>query len=92
MQDIWNQVQACLFHGLFALFTVNTTDQLKNSTEEQLSMIRTNAKDLERNDAEQKIKYLRILLKTRKQSALCEPTEREKDKDLDGIVEVAIEN
>ena len=26
MQDIWNQVQACLFHGLFALFTVNTTD------------------------------------------------------------------
>ena len=92
MQDIWNQVQACLFHGLFALFTVNTTDQLKNSTEEQLSMIRTNAKDLERNDAEQKIKYLRILLKTRKQSALCEPTERGKDKDLDGIVEVAIEN
>ena len=92
MQDIWNQVQACLFHGLFALFTVNTTDQLKNSTEEQLSMIRTNAKDLERNDAEQKIKYLRILLETRKQSALCEPTERGKGKDLDGIVEVAIEN
>ena len=92
MQDIWNQVQACLFHGLFALFTVNTTDQLKNSTEEQLSMIRTNAKDLERNDAEQKIKYFRILLETRKQSALCEPTERGKDKDLDGMVEVAIEN
>ena len=86
MQDIWNQVQACLFHGLFALFTVNTTDQLKNSTEEQLK------KDLERNDAEQKIKYFRILLETRKQSALCEPTERGKDKDLDGMVEVAIEN
>ena len=81
-----------LFHGLFVLFTVNTTDQLKNSTEEFLLMVRTNAKDLERNDAEQKIKYFRILSETRKQSAFCEPMERGKDKDLAGVVEVAIES
>ena len=77
-----------LFHGLFVLFTVNTTDQLKKF----LLMIRTNVKDLERNDAEQKIKYFRILSETRKQSAFCEPMERGKDKDLAGVVEVAIES